>query len=117
MKNVKGRVKVSAVALDDVIPNWFNRVDSSILNMEEGAYCVLGQAFDGDFPRGLRLMRQFNKTGADLSGFYNESRQKALSALEERLLRSAWTYEINVRRREHLKKQQALRRARMLTDA
>lgn len=51
-EQVRERVQRGAEYLDGVDPEWYRRVDSETLELEDGRHCVLGQ-LHGEFRLGL----------------------------------------------------------------
>ncbi|HKL87741.1 MAG TPA: hypothetical protein VJ884_01975 [Salinibacter sp.] len=51
-EQVRERVQRGAEYLDSVDPEWYRRVDSETLELEDGRHCVLGQ-LHGEFRLGL----------------------------------------------------------------
>jgi hypothetical protein len=51
-EQVRERVRRGADYLDSVDPDWYRRVDSETLELEDGRHCVLGQ-LHGEFRLGL----------------------------------------------------------------
>ena len=51
-ERVRERVQRGAEYLDDVDPEWYRRVDSETLELDDGRHCVLGQ-LHGEFRLGL----------------------------------------------------------------
>lgn len=42
----KERVRLGALLLDRLRPNWFREIDLRTLNLSNGEFCMLGQLFD-----------------------------------------------------------------------
>lgn len=51
-EKARERVQRGATYLDEVDPDWYRRVDSDTLELEDGKHCILGQ-LHGEFRLGL----------------------------------------------------------------
>lgn len=50
MSDLRDRVARGAAWLDEKYPDWFHKIDLSILNMADCTQCVLGQVYTGVIP-------------------------------------------------------------------
>lgn len=79
--------------MDEVRPNWAEKIDLNIFNISSGCDCVLGQVY-GEYSNGARFLKK--KRGLDMNdrfrhGFIATGRQ------DERDLDKAWIHEIETR--------------------
>jgi hypothetical protein len=101
---VRERVQRGAEYLDGVDPEWYRRVDSETLELEDGRHCVLGQ-LHGEFRLGLgrsHLISMSSAPRASLSpvayGFKCvENVPDEWQAYDYDLLNEAWKEAVRVR--------------------
>ena len=43
--NCEFRVKLGALLLDDIDPNWYNKIDLDTLQLSSPCHCILGQLY------------------------------------------------------------------------
>lgn len=51
--SIKERVMAGAALLDQRLPGWHDRIDTTVLIMDSGSRCVLGQLFGGRYSVGV----------------------------------------------------------------
>lgn len=100
------RVKRGASYLDEVDPNWYQRVNSETLELGDGQHCILGQ-LHGEFQLGLgrsQLITMSSAPRASLSpvsyGFKCvEGVPEPWQARDYELLNEAWREAVQTRQR------------------
>jgi hypothetical protein len=103
-EQVRERVQRGADYLDGVDPEWYRRVDSETLELEDGRHCVLGQ-LHGEFRLGLgrsHLISMSSAPRASLSpvayGFKCvENVPEEWQAYDYDLLNEAWKEAVRTR--------------------
>ena len=109
------RVKYGALLMDEVCPDWYKRVDTNILRMSSGQYCILGQTSAcilGDEEAGGQYFNAINKleskgvisreefNGEYAANFYGFNESHGSGTVEWSELKEAWIKEINKRRKK-----------------
>lgn len=104
LDQARARAARGAAYLDSVDPGWFTRLDPTVLALENGHSCVLGQ-LHGEFRLGLGradVLHMSSAPRANISpvslGFLSErGLPAALEALDYQHLDQAWQEEIDHR--------------------
>lgn len=89
--DAEAEVAASAAWLDEIEPDWAERIDLALLNLSDNHLCVLGQVFakqanalDGSgFMYGLRTSVQSGIPSATMNGFLGSDHLSAWKALIE----------------------------------
>lgn len=98
MTDYAARVREGATLLDEMVPDWFRRIDTDTLNLNDGFMCVLGQV-GGDWIQGLGMVG-VRMADAFVYGFHVRHIDHGTVTEAERmfdLLRDYWYDEIEKR--------------------
>lgn len=99
MDEARARVAKGAALLDERVPDWLERIDTSKLSLLSPCLCVIGQVF-GNYYLNVRRFMGVDETEHQAHGFWlivtNLTEKKLIDA-DYRVLQDAWLEAITER--------------------